>query len=194
MAEYHTLPDDLPAPQDDGAADHLPGLELPIIGLPATNGERVDLSSLSGRAVVYVYPRTGVPGEPLPEGWDAIPGARGCTPQSCAFRDHFAALKEVGVEHVFGLSVQDTPYQAEVVERLELPFPLLSDHRRAFSQAVRLPTFEVDGTVLLKRITLIIDEGAISHVFYPVFPPDENAAQVLAHLQARAAARDEGEE
>lgn len=184
MTEYQSLPDDLPVPEDDGAASHLPGLELPIIRLPATDGREVDLSALSGRAVVYVYPRTGVPGQALPTGWDAIPGARGCTPQSCSFRDHFEDLKSVGVEHVFGLSVQDTVYQQEVAERLELPFPLLSDHRHELAKAISLPTFEVEGMVLLKRITLLIDEGAISHVFYPVFPPGENAAQVLAHLQA----------
>ena len=186
MTDYQSLPDDLPVPEDDGAASHLPGLELPIIRLPATDGREVDLSALSGRAVVYVYPRTGVPGQPSPDGWDAIPGARGCTPQSCAFRDHFESLKAVGVEHLFGLSVQETDFQREAAERLDLPFPLLSDHRHTLTKAIRLPTFEVEGTVLLKRITLIIDEGAISHVFYPVFPPHENAAQVLAHLQARA--------
>ncbi|MFG1430498.1 peroxiredoxin [Xanthobacter sp. V2C-8] len=187
MSDFQSLPTDLPAPEDDGAAAHLPGLELPIIRLAATDGRRVDLSALSGKAVVYVYPRTGLPGTALPEGWDAIPGARGCTPQSCAFRDHFEDLRAVGVEHVFGLSVQDTAYQSEAATRLGLPFPLLSDHRRELAGALRLPTFTVDGEVLLKRITLIIDEGAISHVFYPVFPPDENAAQVLAHLKARRA-------
>lgn len=184
MTTYSALPDNLPVPEDDGAASHLPGLELPIIHLPATDGRIVDLSSLSGRAVVYAYPRTGVPGEPLPTGWDDIPGARGCTPQACAFRDHFADLKDAGVEHVFGLSMQDTAFQSEVVERLHLPFPLLSDHRGELTHAIRLPTFTVEGLLLLKRFTLIIDEGAISHVFYPVFPPDRSAADVLAHLQA----------
>lgn len=191
MSDYHTLPPDLPAPEDDGAADHLPGLELPIIPLVATDGRRVDLSALSGRAVVFIYPRTGVPGEPLPAGWNEIPGARGCTPQTCGFRDRFADLRAAGVEHVFGLSVQDTAYQSEVAGRLNLPFPLLSDHRREFTHAVRLPTFTVEGQVLLKRITLIVEAGAISHVFYPVFPPDQSAAQVLAHLSAAVA--EEGE-
>lgn len=186
MTSYSALPDGLPAPEDDGLAGHLGGLELPIIELPSTDGRRVDLSGLSGRAVVYAYPRTGVPGQPLPEGWDEIPGARGCTPQACAFRDHYADLMAAGVEHVFGLSVQDTDYQKEVVERLHLPFPLLSDHRHELTHALRLPTFTVDGTLLLKRITLIIEDGAISHVFYPVFPPDRNAADVLAHVQALA--------
>lgn len=185
---YTSLPDDLPAPEDDGLAAHLPGLELPIVHLPATDGRHIDLSGLSGLTVVYAYPRTGVPGQPLPDGWDAIPGARGCTPQSCAFRDHFADLRAAGVEHVFGLSLQDSDYQREAAERLHLPFPLLSDHRHELTQAIRLPTFEVEGTKLLKRITLIIEEGAISHVFYPVFPPDRNAADVLAHVRRRGEA------
>ncbi len=188
MTSYEMLPDNLPVPEDDGAASHLPGLELPIIPLPATDGRQVDLSALSGRAVVYVYPRTGVPGEPLPEGWDAIPGARGCTPQACGFRDAFTALKDIGFAHVFGLSVQETAVQKEVVDRLGLPFPLLSDAGRAFASAIDLPSFTVEGKVLLKRITLIVDEGAISHVFYPVFPPDGSARQVIAHFQALAAA------
>lgn len=183
MTAYLTLPDDLPAPVDDGAANHLPGMELPIIQLPATDGRIVDLSGLSGLAVVYVYPRTGVPGEPLPEGWDAIPGARGCTPQACAFRDHFEDLKAAGAEHVFGLSVQDTPFQQEVVERLHLPFPLLSDHRHELAKAICLPTFEVAGMKLLKRLTLIVNEGAIAHVFYPVFPPEQHPQEVIARLQ-----------
>lgn len=186
MTSYDALPEGLPAPEDDGLAAHLPGLELPIIELPATDGRRIDLSGLSGRSVVYAYPRTGVPGEPMPAGWDEIPGARGCTPQSCAFRDHYADLKDAGIEHVFGLSLQDTDFQSEVVRRLHLPFPLLSDHRHELTHAIRLPTFTVEGTLLLKRITLIIEEGVISHVFYPVFPPDQNAADVLAHVQALA--------
>lgn len=183
--DYTALPENLPAPEDDGAADHLPGLELPIVPLPSTRGHHVDLSSLSGLAVVYVYPRTGTPGQPLPTGWNEIPGARGCTPQSCAFRDHFSDLRAAGVEHVFGLSGQLPEEQQEVAERLELPFPLLSDHGLQLAAAIRLPTFEVEGRKLLKRITLIIEDGGISHVFYPVFPPDKNAAEVLAHLQGR---------
>ncbi|MFG1377935.1 peroxiredoxin [Xanthobacter autotrophicus] len=185
MTTYNSLPDSLPAPEDDGHAAHLPGLELPIIELQATDGRMIDLSALSGLAVVYAYPRTGVPGEPLPTGWDEIPGARGCTPQSCAFRDHFADLKAAGAEHVFGLSLQDTAYQQEVAERLHLPFPLISDHRHELTHAIRLPTFTVEGAMLLKRITLVIEDGAISHVFYPVFPPDKNAADVLAHLHGK---------
>ncbi|MGU3494022.1 peroxiredoxin [Xanthobacteraceae bacterium A53D] len=173
------------APQDDGAADHLPGLELPIVRLPGTGGHMVDLSDLSGRAVVYVYPRTSVPGEPPIDGWDEIPGARGCTPQSCAFRDGMADLKDVGIAHVFGLSAQDTAFQTEAAGRLALPFPLLSDHRFELARAIRLPTFTAGGMTLLKRITLVIDDGAISHVFYPVFPPQESAQQVVDFLRAR---------
>jgi peroxiredoxin len=172
----------IPAPKDDGATKHLMGMKLPSLSLPATDGTNVDLSTLLGRAIVYAYPRTGRPGVPNPDGWDMIPGARGCTPQSCAFRDHFAQLKSLGVNQVFGLSTQDTAYQAEAAERLHLPFPMLSDAEGALTAALTLPTFEVAGMTLLKRFTLVIDEGAITHVFYPVFPPDQNASQVVAWL------------
>ncbi|MFL5372035.1 MAG: peroxiredoxin [Myxococcales bacterium] len=172
----------IPAPQDDGAARHLPGMTMPPVGLPATDGRTVDLSKLPGRTVVYAYPRTGKPGVPNPTGWDMIPGARGCSPQSCAFRDHFAELQRLGVAHLFGLSTQDTAYQAEAATRLHLPFPLLSDAGLALTRALRLPTFEVDGMTLLKRLTLVIDGGRIAHVFYPVFPPDQNAAAVVEWL------------
>lgn len=181
--EWTELPENLPIPENDGAADHLPGLELPIVRLTSTDGRMVDLSSLSGRAVVYCYPRTGEPGVPNPDGWDDIPGARGCTPQSCAFRDHHGDLIAAGVSHVFGLSAQDTVYQREVAERLNLPFPLLSDHALEFARAISLPTFEVSGMTLIKRITLVIEDGAIGHVFYPVFPPHRNAADVLDFCQ-----------
>lgn len=187
MATLHDptrLPAELPEPQDDGAAQHLPGTKLPDISLAATDGTRVNLAWLPGRAVVYIYPRTGVPGQALPTGWDDIPGARGCTPQSCGFRDHFAELTGLGVTHVFGLSTQDTAYQREAAERLHLPFPLLSDAELKFTRALNLPTFEVDGMTLLKRMALAIDEGKITHVFYPVFPPDKNAEEVIAWLQA----------
>ncbi|MEP9378259.1 peroxiredoxin [Aquabacter sp. CN5-332] len=183
MSDWTQLPDNLPVPEDDGGADHLPGLELPIVRLQGTHGHVVDLSSLSGRVVVYCYPRTGEPGAPNPDGWDEIPGARGCTPQSCAFRDHHADLTASGVTHVFGLSTQNTDYQREVAERLHLPFPLLSDHTLDFTRAINLPTFEAGGMTLLKRITLIIEDGAIGHVFYPVFPPNQNAADVLSFCQ-----------
>ncbi len=177
------LPDDLPAPIDDGAANHLKGMRLPSLPLQATDGSKVDLSSLKGRTVVYLYPRTGKPGQALPTGWDGIPGARGCTPQSCGFRDHFSDLKQSGVAHLFGLSTQDTAYQKEAVERLHLPFKILSDDKLEFTRALKLPTFEVDGMRLTRRMTLVIDDGVISHVFYPVFPPDKSAEETVRWLQ-----------
>jgi peroxiredoxin len=152
--------------------------------LAATDGTRVNLSKLNGRTVVYAYPRTGVPGKPLPDGWDAIPGARGCTPQSCAFRDHFTELKALGVGQLYGLSTQDTAYQGEAAARLHLPFPLLSDADLKLQRALALPVFEVAGMTLLKRLTLVIRDGVIEKVFYPVFPPDRNAADVVAWLGA----------
>jgi peroxiredoxin len=176
------LPADLPAPQDDGAARHLAGMRLPPLVLPATDGSRVDLSKLGGRTILYLYPRTGRPGQALPDGWDMIPGARGCTPQSCGFRDHFAELQRLGVAHVFGLSTQDSDYQREAAERLHLPFAMLSDAGLEFAQALKLPTFVVAGMTLLKRMALVIDDGMIIKVFYPVFPPDKNAEEVLAWL------------
>lgn len=176
--------DSLPVPVDDGAARHLGGLRLPSIALAATDGRTIDLSRLVGRSVVYAYPRTGQPGIPNPDGWDMIPGARGCTPQSCAFRDHFADLSRLGVAHVFGLSTQDTAYQQEAAERLHLPFAILSDADLRLTRAIRLPTFETSGMVLHKRLTMVIDDGRITHVFYPVFPPDRNAAEVVAWLAA----------
>jgi peroxiredoxin len=178
------LPDDLPAPQDDGAARHLPGAKLPDIALPATAGAQVNLARLKGRTVVYVYPRTGRPGHALPTGWNAIPGARGCTPQSCSFRDHFAELKRLGVAQLFGLSTQDLDYQREAVERLHLPFAILSDADLNLARALNLPTFQVDGMTLIKRMAWVIDDGVITHVFYPVFPPDKSAEEVVAFLQA----------
>jgi peroxiredoxin len=157
-------------------------MRLPSLALPATDGRTVDLSTLSGRSIVYAYPRTGRPNEPLPAGWDEIPGARGCTPQSCAYRDLAAELGALGAR-VFGLSTQDTAYQQEAAERLHLPFPLLSDERRELTTALSLPTFEVDGMTLIKRLTLVIDDGAIETVFYPIFPPDADAARVAAWLR-----------
>ncbi len=179
--------DTLPVPKDDGAARHLIGLRLPSITLAATGGRAVDLSRLAGRSVVYAYPRTGQPGAANPDGWDMIPGARGCTPQTCAFRDHFAELTRLGVAHVFGLSTQDTAYQKEAAERLHLPFAILSDADLRLTRAIRLPTFETSGMVLHKRLTMVIDDGRITHVFYPVFPPDRNAADVVAWLAAAGA-------
>lgn len=184
MHNPQILPEDLPVPVDDGATRHLAGSRLPLIGLRATDGSMVDLARLRGRTVVYAYPRTGRPGQPLPTGWDAIPGARGCTPQSCGFRDHYAELKAQGVARLFGLSTQDTDYQHEAADRLHLPFPLLSDAECKLADAIGLPTFEVDGMRLIKRLTLVIDDGVITQVFYPVFPPDASAAEVLAWLAA----------
>jgi|SRR5436190_10544364 len=178
------LPPDLPVPQDDGAASHMTGLEMPEIALAATDGTRVSLARLAGRTVVYAYPKTGAPGVPSPDGWDMIPGARGCTPQSCGFRDHFDVLKSLGVAHLFGLSTQDTAYQREAVERLQLSFPILSDEDLKLTTAIRLPIFEVAGMILLKRLVLVIDDGVISKVFYPVFPPDRSAEEVIAWLDA----------
>ncbi|HEX3985074.1 MAG TPA: peroxiredoxin [Acidobacteriaceae bacterium] len=174
----------LPAPEDDGAARHLLGMTVPPIPLPATDGSSINLSVLPGLIVVYAYPRTGRPGKPNPDGWEAIPGARGCTPQSCAFRDHFAELKRLGVDRLFGLSTQDTAYQREAADRLHLPFPILSDEGLALTQALRLPTFSIHGMTLLKRLTLILRDGRVEHVFYPVFPPDRNAEDVAAWLRS----------
>jgi len=177
------LPPDIPVPQDDGGARHLPGMKLPDLALPATSGGAVNLARLAGRTVLYLYPRTGVPGVDLPPGWSDIPGARGCTPQSCGFRDHFAELKGLGVSHLFGLSTQDTDYQREAAERLHLPFAILSDAGLGFTRALKLPTFTVAGMTLLKRMALVIGDGIIGKVFYPVFPPDQNAAKVVAWLR-----------
>lgn len=181
----HDLPKDLPVPQDDGACAHLTGMRLPRLALSSTRGRSVDLSAGKGRTVVYVYPRTGRPDQELPTGWNAIPGARGCTPQSCAFRDHFEELKRAGAAQVYGLSTQDTAYQLEAVERLHLPFELLSDEKLAFASALKLPMFEVDGMKLIKRLALIARDGVIEKVFYPVFPPDRNASDVIAWLTSR---------
>ncbi len=178
------LPVDLPVPTDDGACAHLPGMRLPSIALPATDGAVVDLSILPGRSVVYAYPRTGRPDQPIPTGWDAIPGARGCTPQSCAYRDLAAEFAALGAR-VFGLSTQDTSYQQEAAERLHLPFPLLSDESLAFASALDLPTFEVDGMTLIRRFTLVVNDSVIETVFYPVFPPDSDAANLVAWLRGQ---------
>lgn len=180
----YELPKDLPVPQDDGACSHLEGMKLPPIGLPTTHGRVVDLSRLAGTAVIYIYPRTGRPDQEVPTGWNAIPGARGCTPQSCAFRDHHGELQRAGAAHVFGLSTQDSTYQREAAERLHLPFELLSDAGLQLAGALTLPTFEVDGMRLIKRITLILRDGVIVKAFYPVFPPDRNAGDVLDWLVA----------
>lgn len=176
----------IPAPEEDGAATHLIGCRLHSVCLPATNGDEIDLSKTPGRCVVYVYPMTGRPDTPLPVGWDILPGARGCTPQACAFRDHAVELKNVGAEHLYGLSTQTTEYQREAVERLHLPFPLLSDNKLALSCAMQLPTFAFEGRTFLKRLTMIIRDGVIEHIFYPVFPPDQNAIDVITWLRENA--------
>jgi peroxiredoxin len=177
------LPSNLPQPIDDGAAKHLWSMPVPQVSLPSTAGRIVDLSDLSApRTVLYCYPMTGVPGKPVPEGWDMIPGARGCTPQTCSFRDHHQEISGLKAE-VFGLSTQTTQYQLEMAERLHLPFEILSDSEFKLCDALRLPTFEVDGMRLVKRMTLILRGGRIEHVFYPVFPPDKSASQVLDWLK-----------
>jgi peroxiredoxin len=182
----YAVPEGIPEPRDDGACDHLPGMRLPSVPLPSTTGNPVDLSALSGTTIVYCYPMTGRPDRDLPPGWDEIPGARGCTPQSCSFRDHHAELQALGAR-VFGLSTQDTAYQREAAERLHLPFPLLSDEKLEFAGALDLPTFEVEGMTLIKRVTLVIEDGEIRGVFYPVFPPGRNAEEVVAWLSERIA-------
>ena len=182
------LPKDLPVPIDDGAAAHLEGMSLVKIALPSTDGGTIELASLTGRFTIYIYPMTGRPGVPLPDGWDAIPGARGCTPQSCNFRDHYKELNALGVG-VFGLSTQDSEYQREVRDRLHLPFQLLSDSSLQLKSALRLPTFRVQEVELYKRLILIIETGKIEKVFYPVFPPDKSAEEVLAWLKQHAQTR-----
>ena len=185
MTDPNVLPADLPVPTDDGAADHLPGMALPSIELPSTAGGTVFLDGLGRdrpRTVLYVYPMTGKPGAALPDGWNDIPGARGCTPESCAFRDHHADLAAAGAD-VYGLSTQSTADQAEAAERLHLPFPLLSDEGTLLAgPPLQLPTFDADG-LRYRRLTLVIADGLIEHVFYPVFPPDTHASEVLAWLQ-----------
>ena len=182
-ANIHELPKDLPIPVDDGACIHLPGMTLPSVALPSTGGRAVNPAQIPGWVVIYCYPMTGRPDRSLPDGWDQIPGARGCTPQSCSFRDHYRELQRLNAQ-VFGLSTQTTDYQREAAERLHLPFELLSDSSFAFAQALRLPMFEVEGMRLIKRVTVIAKNGKIVKHFYPVFPPDRNVDNVLASLQA----------
>jgi peroxiredoxin len=182
-----TLPADLPEPVDDGAAGHLSGRRLPDVILPATDGALVRLDRAVKRTIVYAYPRTGRPGAPaLSPDWDAIPGARGCTPESCAFRDHHGELEALGA-NVYGLSTQDTAYQREAARRLRLPFPLLSDAELRLARALALPTFEVVGQTLHRRLTFVVREGEIEHVWYPVFPPDRHAEEVVGWLRATPA-------
>jgi peroxiredoxin len=182
MKDYASTPENLPVPQDDGAANHLQGSRLPTVALASTQGGRVDVSALNGYAVVYCYPMTGVPGVALPEGWDQIPGARGCTPQNIAYKDHYEQLHELGVQ-VFGLSTQDTSYQKEMSERLHLPFAVLSDADMAFTKAMRLPTFQTAGMHLLKRLTLITKDAQVVAVKYPIFPSNSDAEWALDWLK-----------
>jgi peroxiredoxin len=185
--DYSTLPAGLPVPSDDGAADHLLGADLPRLSLRSTADRELDLRQESHRTLVlYIYPRTGRPGQPLPPGWDDIPGARGCTPESCAFRDHAAEIERLGAR-VLGLSAQLLGDQQEFAERVGLPYPILLDPELKLARALRLPTFEVAGVTLYKRITLIVRGGRIVHLFYPVFPPDRNAADVVEWLRAHPA-------
>jgi peroxiredoxin len=180
----YTLPPDLPVPEDDGAADHLEGTRIPRLELPTTDQRALDLAEAAQQLLVlYIYPRTGTPGEALPTGWDDIPGARGCTPQACAFRDLHAEIAAAGA-HTLGLSAQSLAKQHEVVERLGLPYALASDPLLTVAEALGLPTFDVDGMRLYKRLTLIADAGEIVKVFYPVFPPNRNAAEVLEWLRS----------
>jgi peroxiredoxin len=187
QTNLNQLPANLPRPKDDGGARHLKGMALPDLELPSTQNRRVNLSTVSApRIVIYAYPMTGRPDRQLPQGWDDIPGARGCTPETCGFRDHHKDLAKLRAE-VFGLSTQDTAYQQEMVKRLEVPFEVLSDEQMAFARALKLPTFTVDGMTLLKRLTIIARSGRIEHVFYPVFPPDTHAEAVIAWLKQHPA-------
>jgi peroxiredoxin len=182
MANLNQLPANLPIPQDDGAANHLPGMRLPRLSLCATTGKELNLGEIKGRLVIYCYPMTGQPNVALPEGWDQIPGARGCTPQSCSFRDHYQELQSLGVE-IVGLSVQSTAYQQEMADRLHLPFPVVSDADYQFQRALQLPTFITAGMTLLKRVTLIANDGVIEAIHYPIFPSDSDPAWVISYLK-----------
>jgi peroxiredoxin len=183
--DISVLPPDLPVPVDDGACDHLPGMRLPAIPLRSTNGRDVMLASLPGWTVVYTYPRTGEAGLAPPPGWNEIPGARGCTPQTCGFRDHHRELTELGAA-VFGLSTQTSEYQREMVERLHVPFEVLSDADLAMVHALRLPTFTFREMTLTKRLTMFLRDGVIEHVIYPVFPPDRSAEEAVRWLEGAA--------
>jgi peroxiredoxin len=183
-ADYTSLPPDLPVPEDDGAADHLTGTMLPSLLLPSTGGGTADLTDLGKeRLVAYVYPRTGRPGEPSPDGWDDIPGARGCTPQSCSYRDSLERFRELGAT-VVGVSAQSPAEQREFAAREHIPFPLLSDPDLLLANRLDMPTFEAAGMILYKRLTLIAKAGRVVKVFYPVFPPDRDAGQVLDWLRS----------
>jgi peroxiredoxin len=187
QTNLNQLPANLPRPKDDGGARHLQGMALPDLALPSTANRQVNLSKVNAlRIVIYAYPMTGRPDRQLPKGWDDIPGARGCTPETCGFRDHHKELAKLHAE-VFGVSTQSTEYQQEMVKRLEVPFEILSDEHFALIKALRLPTFTVEGMTLNKRLTLIARAGKIEKVFYPVFPPDKHADEVIAWLKKHPA-------
>lgn len=183
--QYESLPDDLPVPVDDGATDHLVGVELPALTLESHTGSSVNLSQLSGWSVLYAYPMSGRPGVELPSGWNQIPGARGCTPQACSMRDSYREFLQRGC-HVYGVSTQSSEYQAELAARIHLPYPLLSDYQYRLVDALNLPTFLVDGRRLVKRLTMVIEDRIIRHVFYPVFPPDAGVQPVLDWLDSHS--------
>jgi len=187
--DYTTLPADLPVPEDDGRAAHLPGLAMPELVLSTSDGNTVDLAALpAGRTVIYLYPLTGRPGVDLPQGWDSIPGARGCSTEACSFRDHYHELHQAGAAEIYGMSSQCPPYQAEVVERLHLPFHMLSDPEFALADSLDLPTFAAPGhNRLYARLTLVVNNGTVEHVFYPIFPPNTHAEQVLHWFQKNPA-------
>ncbi|KAF2112170.1 thioredoxin-like protein [Lophiotrema nucula] len=182
---HTTFPTDIPVPHDDGACTHLTGLLLPSVTLPSTSGTRVDLSALTGLTILFVYPRTGAPNETITEEWNSIPGARGCTPQACGFRDETQKLYKLGVKQLFGVSTQDTTYQQEIKERVHLPYDLLSDERLEFAKVLKLPLLDWKGSQLIKRLALAVRDGKIEKVWYPVFPPDKNAADVVAWLESK---------
>jgi peroxiredoxin len=185
VSDYRDLPADLPIPEDDGAADHLPGLSIPALSLPATSGGELDLAELAGgRLVAYLYPRTGTPGQPLIEGWNDIPGARGCTSQSCSYRDALAEFEQLGAA-VVGISAQSAAEQAEFAAREHIPFPLLSDPGLKLAAALGLPRFEAGRMTLYRRLTLVAEAGVVVKAFYPVFPPDRDAATVLSWLASQ---------
>lgn len=190
LPSWQGLPSGLPKPGDDGACNHLKGLAFPPIPLASTAGNTVDPSTLSGLSILFCYPRTGAPGETVPDEWNAIPGARGCTPQACSFRDAADDFLTHGVSYVFGVSTQDTPYQQEVRQRVHLPFQLLSDEHLEMTNRLDLPTFEWEGKKLIKRLTMAVEDGKIVHVWYPVFPPDRSAADVLQWLSTRTGRED----
>jgi len=189
-SNHHPLPSNLPVPKDDGACDHLPGKVLPSISLSSTSGQSVDLSKVSGLCIVFCYPRMAPPSEDVPKEWDDIPGARGCTPQACSFRDLAKQLSKHGVETLYGLSTQDVDFMKEAKERLHLPYDLLSDVKLDFANAMGIPTFDYQGETRIKRVTLAVKDGKVVKHWYPIFPSSENAPNVLKWLEEGAAGKE----